>query len=118
MNRMLKKILPHCIAILSFLLILIAYFFPQVEGKVVTQGDIVQYMGMSQEAREFKKQTGETTLWTNSMFGGMPTYQINTVNAGNTLQVADKLASLGIKAPIGRFFTAMLGFYILMIVLG
>jgi len=118
MNRMLKKLLPHCCAILGFLLILVAYFLPQLEGKVVTQSDIVQYMGMSQEAREFKKETGENTLWTNSMFGGMPTYQINTVNDGNTLQAVDKLASLGIKAPIGRFFVAMLGFYILLLVLG
>jgi len=118
MNILLKKLLPHACAILAFLLVLIAYFFPQLQGKVVTQGDIVQYMGMSQEAREFKKETGENTLWTNSMFGGMPTYQINTVHDGNTLQVADKLASLGIKAPIGRFFVAMLGFYILMVVLG
>ncbi len=118
MNRMLKKLLPHCCAVLGFLLVLVAYFLPQMEGKVVTQGDIVQYMGMSQEAREFKKETGENTLWTNAMFGGMPTYQINTVSDGNTLKVADKLASLGIKAPIGRFFVAMLGFYILMVVLG
>lgn len=118
MNRMLKKLLPHGCAILTFLLVLIAYFLPQLEGKVVTQSDIVQYMGMSQEAREFKKATGENTLWTNSMFGGMPTYQINTVNEGNTLQAVDKLASLGIGAPIGRFFVAMLGFYILMVVLG
>lgn len=118
MNQVLKKSLPHFCAVLSFLLILVFYFYPQIEGKVVTQGDIVQYMGMSQEAREFKKETGETTLWTNSMFGGMPTYQITTVNEGNELAIADKLAALGIKAPIGRFFIAMLGFYILMIVLG
>lgn len=118
MNRMLKKLLPHCCAILGFLLVLVAYFLPQMEGKVVTQSDIVQYMGMSQEAREFKKETGENTLWTNAMFGGMPTYQINTVSEGNALQAVDKLAALGIKAPIGRFFVAMLGFYILMVVLG
>ncbi len=118
MNRMFKKLFPHICAILGFLIILTAYFFPQTEGKVVTQGDIVQYMGMSQEAREFKKQTGENTLWTNSMFGGMPTYQINTVNDGNALQIVDKLAALGIKAPIGRFLIAMIGFYILMLVLG
>lgn len=113
-----KSILPHLIAFLVFLVLCSAYFWPQVEGKVVQQGDVIQYMGMSQEVREFQKETGEQSLWTNAMFGGMPTYQINTVSAGNNLKLVDRIARLDIAPPIGRFLIAMVGFYILMVLMG
>ena len=118
MNNLIQKALPHFVAIAIFLAACAAYFSPQLQGKVPQQSDIIQYRGMAQEAKSFQERTGETTLWTNSMFGGMPTYQINTVSAGNNLKVLDRLGSLFIKPPIGRFFAAMLGFYILMVVLG
>lgn len=118
MNSFLKKSWPHILAILIFLGLTVAYFTPQIEGKVIIQSDMMQYKGMSEEIRNHKKATGETTLWTNAMFGGMPTYQINTVNAGNNLFYVTRLLRLGIPRPIGRFFTAMLGFYILMLSLG
>ncbi|MCO6478728.1 MAG: YfhO family protein [Phaeodactylibacter sp.] len=118
MNQLIQKAIPHLIAIAIFLVACAAYFSPQLQGKVPQQSDIIQYRGMAQEAKEFYERTGEQTLWTNSMFGGMPTYQINTVSAGNNLKVLDSISSLFINAPIGRFFAAMLGFYILMVVLG
>lgn len=118
MNTVIQKAAPHALALVVFLLACAAYFYPQLEGKVPDQSDINQYRGMSQEVRDFKEETGKTSLWTNAMFGGMPTYQINTVSEGNYLKVLDRLGSLGIKAPIGRFFVAMLGFYILMVLLG
>ena len=118
MNTIIQKAWPHFLALALFLLASAVYFSPQLSGKVPEQGDIVQYMGMSQEVREYYEQTGERSLWTNAMFGGMPTYQINTVSEGNSLKVLDRLGSLGIKPPIGRFFIAMLSFYILMVVLG
>ena len=118
MNPLLKKILPHLAATAIFLGLCTIYFLPQLQGKVVRQGDVLQYLGMSQEVREFKAETGKESLWTNSMFGGMPTYQINTVYAGNNLRFIDRVARLDIRHPIGRFFIAMLGFYILMICLG
>ena len=115
---LIKKLLPHLIAFGVFLLLSCLYFWPQIEGKVVQQGDIIQYMGMSQEVREYEKKTGEKSLWTNAMFGGMPTYQINTVSAGNNLKLLDRVARLDIAPPIGRFMIGMVGFYILMILLG
>ncbi|TXB69553.1 glycosyltransferase family protein [Phaeodactylibacter luteus] len=115
---MMKQVIPHLAAIGIFLAASAAFFYPQLEGKVVPQGDIIQYRGMSQEIREYKAATGETALWTNAMFGGMPTYQINTVSEGNSLKILGKAGRLGISGPIGQFFTAMLGFYILMAVLG
>lgn len=115
---MLNRILPHVGAILVFLIVCAFYFSPQLKGLVVQQGDVTQYRGMSQEIRDFKEKTGETTLWTNAMFGGMPTYQINTVHAGNNLKYVDRVNRLFIHHPIGRYFAAMVGFYILLTVLG
>lgn len=120
MNPLLKKITPHLVAIITFILIVVVYFLPQTQGKVIRQSDVIQYIGMSKEIKDHKEKTGETTLWTNAMFGGMPTYQINTINSGNNLKYLDRLLILfgpG-DGPIGRFFTAMVGFYLLLILLG
>ena len=76
MNPILKRILPHAAAILTFFVLTAIYFLPQLQGKVVQQSDNIQYLGMSQEVREYYEETGNSSLWTNSMFGGMPTYQI------------------------------------------
>lgn len=118
MNSFVKKALIHLAVLASFLAIVAIYFSPQLEGKVMSQGDIEQYKGMSQESRVFEEKTGRKMLWTNAMFGGMPTYQINTVNSGNLLRHLDHLMILGIDVPIGRFFLAMTTFYILMLCLG
>ena len=118
MNSFVKNALTHAGVLFVFLLLTAIYFLPQLNGKVARQNDIVQYLGMSQEVREFKEKTGETSLWTNAMFGGMPTYQINTIRAGNNLRWVDRAGRLGLEDPIGRFFAAMAGFYLLMLCLG
>ncbi len=118
MSILLKKSLPHLAATGIFLLLSIIFFRPQLSGKLVQQGDIMQYLGMAKEANDFKEKNGYDPLWTNSMFGGMPTYQINTVTAGNNLQWLEKAGRLFIAEPIGQFLLAMLSFYLLMVVLG
>lgn len=118
MSRILPQIFPHMLAIAVFLVLSALYFRPQLSGKVMQQGDIQQYQGMAKELIDYKKSTGETTLWTNSMFGGMPTYQISSVSAGNTLKPMNKVARLSVNGPIGRFLALMVGFYILLVVLG
>ena len=118
MNSFISKSFTHLAALLAFLVLSAIYFYPQLQGKVLPQGDITQYMGMSQEVRTFKEKTGKTALWTNAMFGGMPTYKINTIRDGNTLRWVDKLGRLGITEPIGNFFVTMAGFYILLVCLG
>lgn len=118
MHPSFRKALPH-LAVFTFFLVLTAVIFrPQIQGKVPSPSDIVQYRGMSQEAREYFQKTGRRILWTNSMFGGMPTYQISEVRDGNLLQYVDKFFHLGFRAPIGLFFCALASFYILAIVLG
>lgn len=114
----LSSFLPHFAAIGIFLVVAIFYFSPQFSGKVVTQGDIVSYRAMSQELREYKEATGEEALWTNSMFGGMPSYQINTVSSGNYIKKLEKAVRMFIKPPAGQFIAAMVCFYILMVLLG
>jgi len=113
-----KSLLPHLAAIAVMALSAVVYFSPQFSGQVISQSDIVSYRGMSQELREYKETTGETTLWTNSMFGGMPTYQIQTIHSGNYILPVNTVARLGLKAPAGQIIAAMLGFYLLMFLLG
>lgn len=113
-----KKALPHIIAILTFLVVNIAYFNAQLNGKVVQSGDIVSYLGMAEEANAYKELSGETSLWTNSMFGGMPVYTINSSAGGNKIGLLEKIENLGLARPIGYFNALMLGFYLLMVVLG
>lgn len=92
----------------------ILYFYPQLEGKVITQGDISSWRGMAHEANTFKKETGETTYWTNSIFGGMPTYQINANQPGSVLPYINRVLQGGFRGPIGLFFLLMLGFYVML----
>ncbi|MFZ1703483.1 MAG: YfhO family protein [Saprospiraceae bacterium] len=113
-----KSILPYIWPIAIIFLINFLYFSPQLEGKVVQQGDIIHFQGMSKEMMDFEKKTGRDILWTNSMFGGMPTYQINSKNKGNWIGKIDRVLSAGFDRPIGMFIAAMLGFYLLLLLLG
>lgn len=85
---MVKKLIdrygPQALCILVFLLISAAYFQPLISGKkVMFQHDIKQAIGMANELESFKDETGEQSLWTNSMFGGMPAYQIKAEYPNN-----------------------------------
>jgi len=113
-----KKALPHIVAILTFLVVNLVYFSPQLGGKIVQQTDIVSVAGMSEEARSFKRLSGEETLWTNSMFGGMPVYTIQSSSGGNKIGILEKIEHLGLARPIGYFNALMIGFYLLMVLLG
>lgn len=110
---------PHLMAMGIFLLVMAVYFHPQFDGKVVEQGDIIQGMGMAQESNDYYKRTGKHTLWTNAMFGGMPTYQISAPQNSNLIRkYIEPVMQLFIKAPISWFFVAALCFYVLMMVMG
>jgi len=119
MNKnIVKAVVPHFLAVLSFLLISTLYFLPQVQGKVMKSGDTEQFKAMAHEARTFEKETGAVALWTNSMFSGMPTYQISGPQKKNLLKPLTTIQRLFIARPIGYFVSAMIGFYILMLILG
>ena len=112
-----KKYLPYGLAILAFVLITWLYFMPLFQGKELRQTDINNWKGMAQEILTTKAATGHSPLWTNSMFGGMPAYQISAVYGANLVQYIDK-AFMIFPSPANYFFLYLLGFYFLLIVLG
>lgn len=116
-----KKLVPHIIAIAIFALVALVYCKPSLNGKVLNQHDTQGWKGMAQQSFEVKEKTGSFPLWTNSMFGGMPTYQIamgGTSNIGAGIEVVRNAFSLWLPEPMSFFFIASLCFYILCIVLG
>ncbi|RYD72620.1 MAG: hypothetical protein EOP53_21595, partial [Sphingobacteriales bacterium] len=118
MNAQLKKLLPHLIAIGIFLLIAIIFCKPALDGKVVYQHDLQGWRGMVQQSFEFKEKYGHFPLWTNSLFSGMPTYQI-ALEATHSISLGhfEKIVSLGLPQPINFFFIACVCFYFLCLVL-
>ena len=71
-----KRLLPHLLVLIGFVVLSLVYFSPVLQGKKIFQSDIMHYIGMAEQQKEFAKTTGKETYWTNSAFGGMPTYQL------------------------------------------
>ena len=84
-------------------------------GKELRQSDINNWKGMSKEILDFKDKTGESTYWTNSMFAGMPAYQISAEYGASFIQYIDKIIMLGLPLPANYVFLFMAGFYFLLI---
>jgi hypothetical protein len=101
------------VAILVFLAITVVYFSPVLEGKKLDQHDINMFKGMSKEIADFRQETGEEPLWTNSMFGGMPAWQISVKYNGNLMSYVDKIFMLWLPYPMNYVFLYFLGFFIL-----
>src|ERR1043165_4418228 len=117
-NPLFQKLIPHLIAIAVFAAITTAYFSPIIlDNKMMEQSDILQGKGMSKEIVDFREKTGNEALWTNSMFGGMPAFQISVIYHGNVLQYVNKILSLGFPHPSELLFLSMLCFYIMLIVM-
>lgn len=114
-NFNLKAILPYGVAIAVFLLITIIYLSPLLEGKKLFQSDIAQHLGASKEIADFRAKTGQEPLWTNSMFGGMPAYQVSTVYTGNFIGYLDPVITLGLPHPANLLFLYLIGFFILLL---
>ncbi len=112
----LKRILPDLVAIVLFALLSFVYFFPaDIEGRMLFQHDTAAGVGIGQEAKEYYEQTGERTRWTNSVFGGMPTYQISpSYDSNKPLQWVQKVYQLFLPSYVCLTFILMLGFYILL----
>ena len=116
MQFSIKKCLPHILVLLGFICISLAYFSPVLKGKEIFQNDIKHYIGMSKQQKDFKAATGEETYWTNSAFGGMPTYQLGAKYPHNYIKELDlKLRFL--PRPADYLFLYFLGFYVLLLVL-
>lgn len=111
-----KALLPYLGAILIFIILSLAYFTPVLEGKKLPQLDNSHAIGMSKELVNFEKQTGEKSMWTNSMFGGMPAYQIRSDSSKNVFSYLNKFTHLGLPyETVAIVFLYMLGFYLLLL---
>jgi hypothetical protein len=117
-NNWLKAVLPHVIALLALLILTILYCKPALEGKVLNQSDVLQWQGMAKESLDYKKEHGITPLWTTSMFGGMPTYQLSAEGTSKVGSYIPAILTLGMPKPINLLFLSALCFYILCMSLG
>ena len=120
MNKTLwQRLTPHVIAIGIFFLISCLYCMPAFKGLVVAQHDVQGWKGMAQQSFEFKEKYGHFPLWTQSMFSGMPAFQIALASKYDiTIAHLSHLFTLFLPSPAGLFFLACIGFYILTTVLG
>jgi hypothetical protein len=117
MKQFFKSNWKHFTVIGIIILVTMFYFNLQFQGYGLKQHDIEQYYGASHEAKDFKEHSDKQTLWTNSMFGGMPTTQIYIGYEGNYFKnVLDNFLKI-IHPPAGLAILYMLGFYVLMICL-
>lgn len=117
MKDQLKTWMPHLIALAVFLIISIVYFSPVLDGKRLKQGDIKNYKGMSKEIMDHRDMFDDEPLWTNSMFGGMPAYQIAVKYPGDVLRAIDHAFRLWLPRPVSFVIVYLIGFYILMMAL-
>lgn len=108
-----KKNWIHLAAFAAFFLVTYLYFQPQFSGYALKQHDIEQFQGMAHETRAFRELYGKEPLWTNSMFGGMPTYQISTEYPGNWMMKINRMFRLGLNSPAGMFFLYLISFYLM-----
>ena len=93
-----KAITPHIVALVIFVIVSLGYFSPEIlEGKKLKQHDIITGKAMQKEIVEFREKTGEEALWTNSMFSGMPAYQISVSYFSGFLNKVRRIFELWIR---------------------
>jgi len=116
MNKTLKQFLPHVIILLLFVLISFIYFYPVLQGKEMSQMDYSHAIGITHETLQYFDKTGESALWTNAMFGGMPTYQISGPKYFNFFQKLHYYLQFQLPyTTVAILFTYLFCFYILLL---
>ncbi len=114
-----QEITPHAIALGIFFIVSCIYCLPVFKGLVVSQHDVQGWKGMAQQSFEYKEKFGHFPLWTQSMFSGMPAFQIALESKLDiTIAHLHHLFTLFLPSPAGLFFLACAGFYILTQTLG
>jgi len=117
LKNKLRPYLPHLIAVVIFMIVAFAYFYPVLEGKVLKANDSTVSKINSKEIQDYRQKTGKEPLWTNSIFSGMPAYLISTLYPGNLFKHLDTILRT-FKMPVAVLFLSMTGFYILLLVFG
>ena len=114
-----KKIAPYLVAIVAFIAFAVAYCSPMLEGKVLYAGDTMNWKGAANEALAYQETTGKTTYWTNSMFGGMPTFQMAGSTTSSRLSTTFKgFITTMLGEPRAIMFLYSLGFFLMLICFG
>lgn len=116
-----KKVAPYLVALVAFIAVAMIYCSPMLHDKVLHAGDVDNWRGTANEAREYYQQHGERTWWTNSMFGGMPTYQVTgSLPSGDVRSAIADAAHLGSndQNPIGLVFAYFVGFFLMLVCFG
>ncbi|GAB6948800.1 YfhO family protein [Hoylesella timonensis 4401737 = DSM 22865 = JCM 15640] len=103
-------------AVVLFALISFAYFVPaSLDGRILFQHDASAGRGMGHEQQTYFERTGERTRWTNSVFGGMPTYQTApSYKSTDALSKVMDAYHLWLPENVWYVFAYLLGFYILL----
>jgi hypothetical protein len=114
--KKLNTFYPHLLAIIGFVLISLIYFYPVLQRKQIFQSDIAQYTGMAKEQNDFRATTNSEPYWTNSAFGGMPTYQLGAKYPHDYIGALDDALRF-LPRPADYLFLYFLGFYGLLLVL-
>lgn len=112
----LKNFVPHILALVGFVIIALIYFYPVLQNKEIYQSDIVQYIGMAKEQNDFRKAENAEPYWTNSAFGGMPTYQLGAKYPHNYVKSLDSVLRF-LPRPADYLFLYFIGFYVLLLAL-
>lgn len=114
------KTWPHLVAIVTFVLLVMVYFTPQVfENKQLPQGDMISARGMGHDAREYHEQTGEWSHWSNSMFGGMPYNVTSGVDSKSIFRPISTLMKVSFHGETTAvLWLLLIGFYIFMLAVG
>jgi len=116
MKLSVKAVITSACVTAFFIVVSLLYFYPVLQGKAIFQSDIAQYKGMAKERNDYKELTGEESYWTNSAFGGMPTYQLGANYPHDYVKKLDRLIRF-LPRPADYLFLYFIGFYILMLCL-
>ncbi|AOW21930.1 YfhO family protein [Urechidicola croceus] len=112
----LKKIVPYLIALAIFIFASLAYFSPVLKGKKIQQSDITQFIGSSKEINDFRKENDAEPYWTNTSFGGMPSYAVSTYYPNDYIKKIDRVIRF-LPRPADYLFLYFIGFFVLLMVL-
>ena len=117
-----KSIVPHVVAVLTFLLLTLVYFSPVLEGKDIKQDDAIGSMGWGKDARDYHEESGEYSYWSNAMFSGMPCNYTFSPQPDNVFKPIGEVVTLNVFGAsyrhIGCIFLTFIGCYILLLALG
>lgn len=119
-NTIVEKLKWHIAALVVFFIAGFIFFSPMwIDGKQMNQSDIVHYKGVTKELSDYREQhNGQEALWTNSMFGGMPAFQVSTLYNGNLTHYVHQLFTFFLPHPSGYMIIAFLCMYIMLLVMG